>query len=211
MYQAGAKGYYDGLSVHFYHLTLASIRSIHEVQVENGDQTPLWLNEFGFSSCWPHQKIEQEQACVTTALQARDLSSIIRSLARVPYVAAAIVYKLQNSDGEEFGVLTDGGSRKPSFAALAGAFASPLGSPGSVVLKLRRSGRRIIASGTAPPGDFMRLQVTEGGVLRYYVLFTLDRFNRYSVRLPAQLGTHGLTVSVYQFWAGPASAARRGT
>ena len=31
LYAAGIKGYYDGLSVHFYTLTLASLRSIHEV------------------------------------------------------------------------------------------------------------------------------------------------------------------------------------
>ncbi len=51
MYAAGIKGYYDGLAVHFYTLTLASLRSIHEVQVANGDTKPLWLDEFGWSSC----------------------------------------------------------------------------------------------------------------------------------------------------------------
>ena len=32
LYAAGIKGYYDGLAVHYYTLTLASLRSIHEVQ-----------------------------------------------------------------------------------------------------------------------------------------------------------------------------------
>jgi polysaccharide biosynthesis protein PslG len=209
LYEAGIKGFYNGLAVHFYNLTLASVRSIHEVQLENGDDTPVWLSEFGYSSCWPRRKLEQEQACVTRKLQASDLASIVRSLARVPYLAAAVVYKLQDSDGEEFGLLTAGGARKPSFAALAGALASPLASPGRVTLSLRRAGRRVIASGSAPPGDFMRLQVSEGGVLRYYALFKLDRFNRYAIPLPPQLGTHGLAVTVYQYWQGPALAARR--
>ncbi len=40
LYAAGIKGYYNGLSVHFYNLTLASVRSIHEVQLANGDNTP---------------------------------------------------------------------------------------------------------------------------------------------------------------------------
>ena len=53
LYAAGIKGYYDALAVHYYHLTLASVRSIHEVQLANGDHTPLWLDEFGWSSCWP--------------------------------------------------------------------------------------------------------------------------------------------------------------
>ena len=65
LYAAGIKGYYDGLSVHFYNLTLGSLRSIHEAQLANGDTKPLWLDEFGWSSCWPARKIEQEQACVT--------------------------------------------------------------------------------------------------------------------------------------------------
>ncbi|MCW3069925.1 MAG: glycoside hydrolase family 5 protein, partial [Solirubrobacterales bacterium] len=53
LYIAGIMGYYDGLSVHFYNLTLASLRAIHEVQVSFGDTKPLWLDEFGWSSCWP--------------------------------------------------------------------------------------------------------------------------------------------------------------
>ena len=42
------------------------------------------------------------------------------------------------------------------------------------------------------------------------LLETLDRFNRYSIRLPSQLGTRGLRVRVYQYWSGPSSSAWRG-
>jgi hypothetical protein len=62
LYAAGIKGFYDGLSVHYYNLTLASLRSIHETQKANGDTKPLWLDEFGWTSCWPDRKIEHEQA-----------------------------------------------------------------------------------------------------------------------------------------------------
>ena len=79
------------------HLTLASLRAIHEVQLANGDNKPLWLDEFGWTSCWPQQKIQEEQACVTPQVQAANLTNIFRALARTPYVAAAIVYKLQDS------------------------------------------------------------------------------------------------------------------
>jgi hypothetical protein len=207
LYKDGAKGYYDGLSVHFYHLTLASLRSIHEVQVENGDNTPLWLNEFGFSSCWPRHKIQQEQACVTRQQQASNLASLVHSVAHVPYVASAVVYKLQNSTGEEFGVVTTSGTHKLSFGALANAFASPLASPGRVRLRLRRAGGSLIAFGSAPPGDYMRLEVKQHGQLRYHALFTLNRANGYALRLPAALGTSGLSVSVYQYSLGSARAA----
>ena len=154
-------------------------------------------------------KAPTKQACVTKALQGADLASVVRSLARVPYVASAVVYKLQGNTAEDFGVLSATGAHKPSFGALASAFASPLALPGRVTLGLRASGNNVVASGSAPPGDFMRLEVKQAGVLRYFALFTLDRFNRYSISLPSQLGTSGLTVTVFQYWLGRESAAQR--
>src|SRR5271157_3621219 len=92
LYAAGIKGYYDGLSVHFYNLVLASLRDIHETQLANGDNKPLWLDEFGWTSCWPQQRTQQEQACVTTAAQGGNLADLFHALARTPYVAADVVY-----------------------------------------------------------------------------------------------------------------------
>jgi hypothetical protein len=211
LYAAGIKGYYDGLAVHFYRLPLASLRSIHEVQLANGDHTPLWLNEFGWSSCWPGQKIQEEQACVTKGVQATNLAETIRSLARLPYVAAAAVYKLQSNRGEDFGLISVGNSRKPAFASLASALGSPgSGSTGAVTLHLSRSGSSVLARGSAPPGDFVRLEAFSGSVLRYQLFFDVDRFDRYSLRLPAALGTSGLSVRVYPWWRGPTRATKSG-
>jgi hypothetical protein len=209
LYAAGIKGYYDGLSVHFYTLTLAALRSIHEVQLANGDTKPLWLDEFGWSSCYPHQKIQQEQACVTKQIQARNFADIFRSLARAPYIAAEVTYKLQDSSQEEFGVLSSSGSRKPAFAALSRVLASPFGRVSPVTLSLRKHGSRVLASGSGPVGDYMELEAFQGNRLRYRVLFTLNRFNRYSIALPSALGTSGLRVRVYQFWAGLSRAAQK--
>lgn len=209
LYAAGIKGYYDGLSVHYYDLTLASLRAIHAVQLANGDPAPLWLDEFGWSSCWPRYKIQQEQACVTKQIQATNVANLIHALARVPYVAAAVVYKLQGARAEDFGVLSAAGSRKPAFAALASALASPLSSAGPVSLALRRAGASVVASGSGPPGDYVRLEAFQGSTLRYWAVFTLDRFNRYSITLPSLLGTRGLRIRVYELWAGAARAAQR--
>jgi hypothetical protein len=209
LYAAGIKGYYDGLSVHFYNLLLGSLRSIHEVQLANGDHTPLWLNEFGWSSCYPRQRIQQEQACVTSAIQASNLRNTVRSLAHTPYIAAEIPYALYSSPGEDFGVLSQKGTRKPSFAALSSVFGSPFGAPARVTLSLRQSGGRVIASGSGPVGDYMQLEVFSGGTPRYQALFILNRFNRYSLALPAALGTSGLSVRVYQYWQGLGTAAQR--
>lgn len=207
LYAAGIKGYYDGLAVHFYSLTLASLRSFREVQLANGDTKPLWLNEFGWSSCWPRYKIQQEQACVTPAVQATNITNLYRSLARTPYIAADVLYKLQGSRTEDFGVLNEKGARKSAFAALSRVLAWPFGAPTPVTLSLRRQGSQVVASGSGPVGDFMQLEAFQGSVLRYQALFTLDRFNQYSIALPSALGTSGLQVRVYQDWMGPSRDA----
>jgi hypothetical protein len=209
LYAAGIKGYYDGLAVHYYTLTLASLRSIHEVQVANGDTTPLWLDEFGWSSCWPRYKIQQEQACVTPQTQALNLTNTFRSLANTPYIAAEVVYQLEGSVSENFGALDANGTHKPAFAALSKVFTSPFGPVSPVTLSLRKRGGRAIASGSGPVGDYMELEAFRGSALRYRALFVLNRFNRYSLELPSALGTSGLRVRVYQYWAGVGKAAQR--
>jgi polysaccharide biosynthesis protein PslG len=209
LYAAGIKGYYDGLAVHFYNLLLGSLRAIHETQLANGDDTPLWLDEFGWSSCWPQHRIQQEQGCVTPRVQAANITNTFRSLARTPYVAAEVLYKLQGAASEDFGVQGEHGARKPAFAALARVLTSPFGAPTPVTLSLRRRRGAVVASGSGPVGDYMQLEALQGRVPRYRALFTLDRFNRYSIPLPRVLGTHGLTVRVYQYWAGSGGDAQR--
>jgi hypothetical protein len=209
LYAAGIKGYYDGLAVHFYTLTLAALRATHELQLANGDRAPLWLDEFGWSSCWPHERIQQEQGCVTGQTQAANITNTFRALARTPYVAAETIYKLQSTRSEDFGMLSVAGARKPAFAALSRVLASPHGGPGPVHLSLRRAGGRVVASGSGPVGDFMELEALQGSVLRYRALFTLDRFNHYSLALPRALGASGLHVRVYQYWAGLGAVAQR--
>jgi hypothetical protein len=209
LYAAGIKGYYDGLAVHFYHLVLASLRSIHEVQLANGDSKPLWLDEFGWPSCWPAHRVEQEQPCVTQQVQATNIRNTIRSLARSSYVAAEVIYGMQDSGFEDFGVLSKSGGHKPSFAAFTGALASPFAPVSPVTLSLRRQGNHVLASGSGPVGDFMELEAFQGSVLRYRALFTQNRFNDYSIALPSALGTSGLRVRVYQYWSGSATAAQK--
>jgi hypothetical protein len=208
LYAAGIKGYYDGLSVHFYNLVLASLRSIHEVQLANGDHTPVWLNEFGWSSCWPRYRVQQEQGCVTRQVQAGNLADTVRSLTRTSWVAAEIVYELQGSRSEDFGVLTETGARKPAFAALSGALAWPFAKPSPVTVHLRRRAGRVVVSGTGPVGDYMHLEALRGKTPLYRALFTMDRFNRYRIALPRVLGTRALRVSVFQYWSGTARVAR---
>jgi polysaccharide biosynthesis protein PslG len=179
------------------------------VQLANGDTTPLWLTEFGWSSCYPRHKVHEEQACVTAQTQGSNLADVFHSLAHTPYVAAEVVYDLQNSGEEQFGVLTASGARKPAYTPLAHVLASPFGNASAVTLRLSRRGGRVVASGSGPVGDFMELEAFQGSLPRYRAIFTLDRFNRYTISLPRVLGTSGLRVRVYQYWTGPRRAAQR--
>lgn len=209
LYAAGIKGYYDALAVHFYYLPLASLRSFREVQLAHGDTKPLWLDEFGWSSCWPRYRIQQEQACVTPKTQAVNITNLFRALARTGYVAAETLYDLQGSLTEDFGVLNEAGAHKPSFGALARALASPFGPLSPVTLNLGRRDGDVLASGSGPVGDYMQLEAFEGDRLRYRALFVLDRFNRYSIALPPALDASALRVRVYQEWTGPSEGAER--
>lgn len=209
LYAAGIGGYYDGISVHFYNLTLGSLRAFREVQLAHHDRTPLWLDEFGWTSCWPARNVEQEQACVSQSVQAQNMASMIHELARTSYVAAAALYELQDSSNESFGVLSAAGKRKPSFYALAKALRSPFTAPAPVKLALSASHGRVIATGSGPVGDYMRLEAWVNGALRYYRIFTLNRFNDFKIALPSVLGTRHITVRVYQYWLGTGRAAKR--
>ncbi|MHB8491980.1 MAG: cellulase family glycosylhydrolase [Solirubrobacteraceae bacterium] len=209
LYGDGIEGYYDGLSVHFYTLTIAALRAIHEVQLHYHDRKPLWLMEFGWSSCWPRQRIQQEQGCVSGKVQAQNLASMTDALTGTPYVAAEVFYKLQDSPGEQFGVLTAGGKRKPSFAAVARAFASPRAGSARCALQLAVRHGAVLARGSAPVGDFVVLEAVRNGRLRFRSLFILNRFNRFNIKLPRAVGTHGLTVSVYQYGRGLRGATVR--
>jgi polysaccharide biosynthesis protein PslG len=208
LYAAGMKGYYDGLAVHFYTLTLAALREFRSIQVASGDATPLWLDEFGWSSCYPHKKVEEETACVTRAVQAQNVTNMYRALSKVPYLATDTLYKLEDSRTNQSGVMTLNEGRKPSFSALARVVLAPNASPSKVQLSLRSSHGQVIASGSGPFGDFMRLEAFQGSALRYRATFTLDRFNRFRLKLPRVLGAH-LRVRVYQQWTGLAGGAQK--
>jgi hypothetical protein len=201
LYANGIKGFYDGLAIHYYTLTLAAVRAIRRVQLANGDTTPLWLDEFGWSSCWP-QRVQDEQACVTEAVQAANLRDAMRSLARAGYLAAEVSYKLSDSAGEQFGVISRSGRAKRAFGALVSAFKFPFGPISRTKVKLHIRRRAVYATGSAPVGDLMELEASARNGLLYRATFVLDRFDRFSIRLPRVLGRHGLHVRVWQQGSG---------
>ena len=203
LYAEGIKGHYDGLAVHYYDLTLASLRSIREVQRRNGDRKPLWLSEFGWTSCYPRASTEGEHTCVTRRQQARNLGDVFRALRGKRWIRAAIVYKLPDTPAERFGLVTTGGERKPAFTVLRRAFRRGLGRPRrpSAVV---RNGR---LTGRAPAGDIVTVQgFRPDGSFFYQAILVPDRFGRFSLKLPAEVRGNRLVVE--QPWTGRSTSLR---
>jgi hypothetical protein len=205
LYAAGIRGHYDGISVHFYGVTLADLRATRAVQLAAGDHKPLWLVEFGWTNCYP-RRIQNENACVTTQLQAANLGTTIGQLARASYVRAAALFELQDTTGLNFGLLDAAGQRKPAWTSVREAFAGNPSRPVAVKLHLQSSGGHTLLTGTGPGADFLVISAHQGRIV-YSAQLVPDRFNGFSVALPAVLGTSGVQVSVYQQWQGARAAA----
>jgi len=122
IYAHGIKGSYDGMSVHPYsegseNATWGSLDWMRDLMRANGDTKPLWLTEFGFSSCsvggW----------CSSETKQAQNLAGAFERLEREPNIKAAVVYNLREkgtsgSLEDNFGLVNRDFSRKPAFNAL---------------------------------------------------------------------------------------------
>jgi hypothetical protein len=144
---------------------------------------------------------------VTESVQAANLRDVLRAVARSHYVAAEVTYKLRDSANEQFGVFAQTGVHKRAFAALSSAFVAPFGPISKTKLKLHLRSGAIIATGSGPAGDLMELEAKSRTGLVYRATFILDRFDRYALRLPRAVGRHGVTVRVWELWAGRRAAA----
>lgn len=142
LYARGIKGYYDGISVHPYnewrdpydrwqeqwkkYTFLPGMEWVHEGQVANGDRTPLWITEFGWTTCagggW----------CVDENRQADYLVKGFQILNTLSYVYAATAYELrdESTDTGDFesnwGLVHQDFSPKPAYAAVRTELHSPV-------------------------------------------------------------------------------------
>jgi hypothetical protein len=134
LYARGIKGSYDGLSFHPYnewrdpsdrwqvqwtkYTFLPGIESMKAAQVAAGDTAPIWITEFGWSTCTGNGW------CVDELKQAAYLAEGLEILAGIPYVKAAIIYNLRNNGTStadlesNWGVLRRDFTPKPALAAV---------------------------------------------------------------------------------------------
>lgn len=198
LYRAGIKGSYDALSVHFYDLTLWGTCSVHALQLQKGDRTPLWIVELGWTSCRPAGMAVGGHRCVTRAAQARFLGDLVRGAFERTYVKGLVLYAAEDDGGSyDFGLADSSGMLKPAFAAVQKALGPRPGRLRPLAVRLTRKGGRVTASGSAPAADRYEIRVSQRGRLRYVRTFRLDSTGRFRARLPAVLGSHGLAVRLY--------------
>jgi hypothetical protein len=150
LYKQGAKGSFDAVAVHtdticdvespydilrngrddprINRWSFLGYRTVHEVMQANGDGSPIWMTELGWSTssqiCNSGAWAGQKPGGVSPQEQATFLLQAYHCLAQDPYVKVGIWYSLQ--EGEPFGSprgsygLLDGSlAAKPAYGALA--------------------------------------------------------------------------------------------
>jgi hypothetical protein len=126
MYRHGAKGHFDAVSVHPYSSGVIydaspyglriGVPATRDTMVAHGDDKPIWLTEFGWSSA----------AGGTEEAQARRLAQAYDMIKGWPYVPAAIWYETTDGHGSGsrgFGLYRTNGAPKPAFEAFRAASA----------------------------------------------------------------------------------------
>ena len=143
LWRRGIRGHYDGISIHPYnegrapastspeedeqYSFLHGPRSVHAAQRATGDETDLWLTEFGWSSC------ADGAWCVGESQQASYVKQAFELLESEPHVRAATVYNLRERgddpvDREDnYGLVNLDFSPKPAYGALRSALREPRG------------------------------------------------------------------------------------
>ena len=138
LFRHGIGGHFDAFSIHPYSgdaspldpLDGGSVKSsfargvpaVRDVLLSHGEDKPLWLTEFGWSTSnirgsasWMNGVDEKTQALYTEQALAK--------VSEWPYVAAAIVFELEDEGDDagdrnsNFGLLRHDGTAKPAFAA----------------------------------------------------------------------------------------------
>jgi hypothetical protein len=150
LYADGAKGFFDAVAVHTdticdvespYEIlrdgqtdprisrwSFLGYRTVHEVMLAHGDDSPIWMTELGWSTdtqecdsgAWAGQKL----AGVSPQQQATFLLQAYHCLAQDPYVQVGIWFGLQDTEPfgsprSSYGLLDSNLQPKPAYDALA--------------------------------------------------------------------------------------------
>lgn len=84
MYQAGAKNYFDILSVHLVD-QFSSLERLHQIMLENGDDKPIWVTEIEYTTC---------KTCLTYPQQSQKLQEALITLKKYDFIKKVFYYML---------------------------------------------------------------------------------------------------------------------
>lgn len=147
LYAHGIQDHYDGISIHPYnewrhpadrwqdqwkkYTLLPGTEWVRQGQTAAGDYKPLWLTEFGWTTCQPLHTSTNGSWCVTEQQQADYLKATWPLLdgPGYDYVRAASVYNLREKGTDtgfesNFGFINGDFSEKPAYSALRQALAA---------------------------------------------------------------------------------------
>jgi hypothetical protein len=162
LYRHGVKGYFDAFSVHPYsqdrsplatavetprYSFVRGVPAVRRVMKSHGDDKPIWLTEFGWSTCTVRGQLHWEN-CVDPGVQARYLTRAFRQMRSWSYVPVGIWFNLENTSdspgdrGENYGLMTRDGTPKPAFGAFRSVARELQG--GSLRRYVRRHRRRAV-------------------------------------------------------------------
>src|SRR4051794_40079476 len=122
MYDHGARGYLDGISVHPYPdgtdlaKSFAAVRLVKEVRDANGDDVPLWATEFGLTT-----------ARTSPIDQAQTIAALYRALRADPEIRGLYVHTLYDAPSNPieaergYGLVGRDQTPKPAYCELAAA------------------------------------------------------------------------------------------
>jgi hypothetical protein len=170
----GVGGHFDAWSVHPYSedrsplspgvpgwskaSLAAGVPQVRDTLLRYGQNRPLWLTEFGWSTCNVRGRRAYENG-VGQAVQAHYLREAYAHMAAWSYVKVGVWFKLQDTSADRgnrndnFGLLRYNGSEKPAFAAFRGAawrLSHGSGRLKHIRLKVFKRGSKVFARGAAP-------------------------------------------------------------
>ncbi|HWX44322.1 MAG TPA: family 1 glycosylhydrolase [Solirubrobacteraceae bacterium] len=138
LYANGINGFYDGISMHPYadganpdntsvtHSFLGGIQTLHAAQQAAGDDTPIWVTEFGWPTGTSSGANSEQQ-------QAEYIEEAFGILDGLPYVKGATVYELRDMGSEpanpedNFGLVRQNFTPRAAYTAFTAAMQAPPG------------------------------------------------------------------------------------
>lgn len=173
LYQQGIRGYFDAWSVHPYSEDRSPLDSgikgwekksfidgvprVRDVMLAHDDDKPLWLTEFGWSTCDVRDD-RSYRNCVDPDIQADYLRLAYEQMRQWDYVAVGVWFNLADTTSDpsdrvgNYGLRTHDDSPKPAFAAFSEA-AATLGGPQESAYPEEPSADEPSEEPSSDPGD----------------------------------------------------------